>query len=196
MIIIIGIDPGATGAQAFLGKGEAVVMDFDPLKGFDPFIQIMRNRIIEQAQIVFIEKAQVMPRMRKVTVPGIGGPVTVDEKAGQGAVGMFRYGVHYGTYLGILTTLKIPFQEVHPMTWKKEFGLLRQPKERSIQVAQQLFPSLANQLTRKKDHGRAEALLIAEWGRRHFVSFAVPHQPLSASSTLANLPGPSRIALP
>ena len=39
-------------------------------------------------------------------------------------------------------------------------------KARAIIIAQRLFPTVS--LARKKDHGRAEALLIAEYARRHW----------------------------
>jgi hypothetical protein len=74
---------------------------------------------------------------------------------------MFNYGVGYGAYLGILTALEIPFQEVRPQTWKKAYSL-NSEKSRSIIVAQQLFPGAD---IGKKD-GRAEALLLAEYARR------------------------------
>lgn len=35
-----------------------------------------------------------------------------------------------------------------------------------ILIAKQLFPQAADGLTRKKDHGRADALLMAAWARR------------------------------
>ena len=39
-------------------------------------------------------------------------------------------------------------------------------KDASRLRAIQLFPVVANRLDRKKDDGRAEALLLAEYGRR------------------------------
>ena len=42
-------------------------------------------------------------------------------------------------------------------------GLWRQGKEGSLALARQLFPQAEPLLRRKKDHGRAEAILIAAW---------------------------------
>jgi crossover junction endodeoxyribonuclease RuvC len=39
-------------------------------------------------------------------------------------------------------------------------------KDASRLMAQQLFPTLVSELKRKKDHGRADAVLLAEWLRR------------------------------
>ncbi|OMP07387.1 hypothetical protein COLO4_07383 [Corchorus olitorius] len=51
--------------------------------------------------------------------------------------------------------------------WKKEFELTGagSTKDDSRRIASTLFPSLSDQLKRKKDHGRAEALLIAAYGK-------------------------------
>ena len=53
-----------------------------------------------------------------------------------------------------------------PAVWKKDLGIYgrRFTKEDSRSLALELFPELADELRRKKDHGRAESLLIAAWG--------------------------------
>jgi len=60
---------------------------------------------------------------------------------------------------------------VSPATWKRAAGLVSESrdesdsarKRRSLDRARLLFPNL--RLDRVKDHGRAEALLIADYGR-------------------------------
>ena len=52
------------------------------------------------------------------------------------------------------------------MKWKKEFSLVHQDKQASIDMAKKLFPHIDFLFNRKKDHGRAEALLMAEYMRR------------------------------
>ncbi len=168
----VGIDPGKTGcvavimpvplAQGNLNLGmEKTARDiaymggtiafFDAEKGLD-LAQLAQ--IISRDAFVLIEKAQVMHPKRD------GQP------APQGVVSMMTIGVGYGEYLGMLKSHRIPFGEIHPMTWKKEFNLIHQDKQRSIDVAKNLYPTIVDQLTRKKDHGRAEALLLAEYARR------------------------------
>lgn len=155
--IYIGIDPGKTGAIAALKFNEIDLIDC-PIIGKEidiPGIVAVLDNYLWQATRLFvaIEKAQVMP-------------LKLVKKQSQGSVSMFRYGVAYGVYLGIINTFKIPFMEVHPQTWKKEFGLIKQPKEASIVVAKQLFPQIIDKIYLKKHHGRCEALLIAEFARR------------------------------
>lgn len=59
---------------------------------------------------------------------------------------------------------------VRPQEWKKHYGLIRlegekddQCKERGRLLALDLFPALAPALKRKKDHNRADAVLLARW---------------------------------
>jgi len=84
---------------------------------------------------------------------------------GQGVASTFRFGRGAGVVDGVLGALGAPFQYVAPGVWKRHFGLLKKPKDASRLMALERFPNCANELKRKRDHGRAEALLIAAWGR-------------------------------
>lgn len=59
---------------------------------------------------------------------------------------------------------RLPIIWVQPATWKKRFGLLKKDKDESRQVALRLMPARKADLARKKDHNRAEALLLARYG--------------------------------
>ncbi len=76
---------------------------------------------------------------------------------------MFTIGVGFGAWLGLLGALEIPYTRVRPARWKHALGLRGKDKEAARLRAQQLFPSADLQL--KKHHGRAEALLLASYGR-------------------------------
>jgi len=82
---------------------------------------------------------------------------------GQGVRSMWTTGYGYGLWLGILAALQLPYTPVRPVVWKKAVGLGKD-KEQARLRAQQLFP--AADLRRKRDHGRAEALLLAWYGRQ------------------------------
>ena len=156
----VGIDPGVQGAVAVMGwkiwdpslgrdklGSEITFYDYPP-----PDIRTICDTTKEV--FVAIERAQAMP--------------------GQGTVSMFNYGKGYGIYLGLFIALGIPYAEIQPRQWKKEFSLfkltkdesLASRKKRSVEMAIRLFPGVANQLKLVKHHGRAEALLIAEYARR------------------------------
>jgi len=159
----VGIDPGKTGAVAFIQEfGGVVFIDAEKVELSE------LGAMIGKDAFVLLEKVQAMPgsRERRLAAGIAAGKPGEEVEVGGGASGMMNYGIGYGEYRGMLKALRIPFAEIHPATWKAAFALFRQPKERSIAVAKQLFPSVADSLTRKKDHGRAEALLIAEYARR------------------------------
>jgi len=61
----------------------------------------------------------------------------------------------------VIACCAIPLTIVEPSIWKKFHTLRGGDKEAGRQRALQLFPSAHALLARKKDHGRAEAALIA-----------------------------------
>jgi len=154
--MIIGIDPGITGAVAFLDEKEIKVVKC-------PFIRVSGKRLYDESKMVeiiclgvakkkkiyaIVEKAQAMPK--------------------QGVSSMFNYGYGYGVWIGILSCLKIPFELVSPVKWKRDMliGIPGSDKKgKSLVAVKRIFPKISYDWIRK-DHGLAEALLLAEWGRR------------------------------
>jgi len=84
------------------------------------------------------------------------------EWQGQGVVSVFRFGAAYGAAIGVISALAIPLHLVSPARWKRHYGL-DADKERSRARAIQFWPA-SRHFTRKKDHGRAEAALLARYG--------------------------------
>ncbi len=144
--MILGIDPGATGAVAYFSSlchgvedlpiVDAVVSPAGLFRLLGPMVAV------EDVIHAYVERAQSMPK--------------------QGIASTFKYGVGYGTILGVLAALQIPYTLVSPQKWKKAFGLIGKDKEASRALAIQWYPKA--DLYLKKHHGRAEALLIARWG--------------------------------
>ena len=153
---VVGIDPGLTGAVALVsGDGRAVSVDDMPVVtkgkgGHDLDLPALRDLLRDLApERVYVERQQARP--------------------GNGACAAHTAGRIYGAILGILTALELPYELVTPQRWKKAMldGEPKDdsnPKAPSLRVARRLFPLV--DLGRRKDAGRAEALLIAEWGRR------------------------------
>jgi hypothetical protein len=86
----------------------------------------------------------------------------------------FKLAHCFGSLEMAFRALRFNVELVKPRMWKKDLGLKKtadmtqsQVKECSRQLALHLFPGAGEPLRRKMDHNRAEALLIAEWGRRH-----------------------------
>ena len=79
----------------------------------------------------------------------------------QGVVSVFKFGQNYGSLLTFLTCFKIPYEKVSPVKWQRALGCLSGGDKNVTKAkAQELFPGL--QIT----HAIADALLIAEYGRR------------------------------
>jgi crossover junction endodeoxyribonuclease RuvC len=86
---------------------------------------------------------------------------------GQGVRSMFSMGYGLGAWDAILAACQIPTERVPPQRWKR--ALLQdmgRDKDASRLRALQLYPDLGEFLRLKKSHGRAEALLLATYGRR------------------------------
>ena len=81
----------------------------------------------------------------------------------------FELGRCMGELETMLSMCGIPFQEVTPQTWQKEFGVSGD-KQTHIDCAKRLFPGVSLKRSEKcvKDFdGYADALLMAEYARRH-----------------------------
>lgn len=154
--LFAGIDPGLSGAIGFVRADGtfAAVVDMPCLT------QTTGRRAIDPAGLASILR-QHGPAF--VLVERVG------PRPGEGAVGAFAFGQTYGGILATLATLGLAHDVVMPAQWKRRAGIPPgASKDASIQTALRLLPQAAPHLTRKKDDGRAEALLLAlqGWERR------------------------------
>lgn len=92
---------------------------------------------------------------------------SVFSRPGQGVASSFKFGRAAGAIEAVCERFLFPWSLITPQSWKKHHGLSSN-KDESMVLARRLFPEAAAQIKRKKDHGRAEALLIAEYGRVHW----------------------------
>ena len=85
---------------------------------------------------------------------------------------MFKFGRTLGfAHAVVLGTHPRPSVEfTTPAQWKGKLGLLNSGKGASREKAVNLFPSTESYLARVKDDGRAEALLLAHYGRKFLSS--------------------------
>ena len=65
---------------------------------------------------------------------------------------------------------QVPYTLVAPQSWKARFGLRGPDKDQDRLCALRTVPSAAHYLERKKDHNRADALLIAVFGIEHLIN--------------------------
>lgn len=161
--IIIGIDPGFSGALAFLcGSRTYRVIDMPVIE-----TTVMRkgkkqkghefdfNGICSAFQPLKLIKDSI------VAVAIEQPPIMIKFGSAYAQIMINRAHAIWPLFL---YAKGLPVENVSPVIWKKGFGLLKKDKEDSRKLAQSLFPKAP--LSMKKDHGRAEALLIAEHIRR------------------------------
>lgn len=153
--VTIGIDPGQTGALAVLADGA--------FAGFYDMPTLPRA-----AGGLQIDAVTLAAKLRGVFSTHHGARVfAVLEQVGampkQGVTSTFRFGESFGVVLGVLGALGIPHMQVRPERWKKYLQLSGQEKDVARTVAVQRHPNASMFLERKKDVGRADALLIATW---------------------------------
>jgi len=147
---IIGIDPGQTGAIAFLKRN----MDLEEVTFFD---MPTSGKHVDPILITHIIMGQGLSDIR------LCGIEDVHSMPKQGVASSFKFGRSLGVVEGVIGALLIPYQMVRPQEWKKHYGLIRKEKDESRRTALKLYPTYAEELKRKKDIGRAEALLIARY---------------------------------
>lgn len=138
----IGIDPGRSGAMAIIDTLGVCTFPFDE----ERYIQALKKA--PAGSICCLEHVHAMPK--------------------QGVTSSFNFGLNFGWLQGVLSTLGIRYELVHPQKWKKEFSVTGD-KNSSIEVCKRLFPAVSIKRTDKcvkDDDGLAEALLMAEYARR------------------------------
>ena len=155
--MIVGIDPGLTGAIVFLSPA-GDNMSFDIMPNVGGVLDLQECcRILGYAEgekcHAFLEKVGAAP--------------------GQGVSSMFKFGRVYGQIEGVLAAMEIPYTLVTPQRWQRDIhkGIDKKlkPKDRSRIAASRLFPGFdlrPSDRCRVPHSGVVDALLIAEYGRR------------------------------
>ena len=152
-MIILGIDPGLSGAFAFYDPvaNELEVVDM-------PTVELTRNGKV---------KREVSPALVADAIAGKGVKAAYLERVnampGQGVTSVFSFGRSTGILEGVLAAYAIPTTIITPQTWQKA-AQVRDGKDGSRLRAMQVFPAYADFFARKKDDGRSDAALIAFYG--------------------------------
>ena len=155
--MIIGIDPGITGAIYFRENHYFDVVD----------MPIMAKTSGKGNQINPYELTSLLiqPPIDRLTGIEAAYLESVHAMPGQGVSSVFSFGKSVGIIEGVLAALNIPLVMVTPQRWKKNAKLIGKDKDAARTLAIQLYPELSDRLSRKKDIGRADAILIAEFGK-------------------------------
>lgn len=143
--ISIGVDPGSsTGAIAVIKDGNL-------------HIHCMKRKSEQEIERVFYDV--LLDKGFQTQIFGVIEKVSA--MRGQGVTSMFKFGMNYGFLRGCLVANRIPFRDMIPKVWQKEFSMVRkkskpikkdgktipgklestpQWKERLCNVAQNLYP--------------------------------------------------------
>jgi crossover junction endodeoxyribonuclease RuvC len=161
--LILGIDPGTSGAIAILDP-ESGFLEVHDVPTFElkvgkskrkrvaiaDLLSIFTDTGADMVDLAYLEKVGPQPR--------------------DGSASAFAFGEAVGAIKGCLSAALVPFTQPTPQEWKKEFKLNGKKgsdgEEAARQLAIELFPRHAELFKRKKDHNRADAALIALFGAR------------------------------
>lgn len=149
--MIVGIDPGVSGALAALNEAGEVLETLNT-----PCVKVGTKSRVNGAAVAawlrglgaiehaYLEKVGAMP--------------------GQGVSSMFTFGHSAGVVEGILQGMSIPYTLVTPQAWKKRGGLVGTDKDAARSRAIQLYPNLRVLDLKGRGQAVADAILIARYG--------------------------------
>lgn len=159
---VLGIDPDINGAVAVLKPQHSG----SPAQVYDaPNLEVFIGKRVRRR----LDTRSIVSLLQDLGAPA--GSIAYIEQStpfpNDGKLGWWGGGFGYGLWIGTLVASGFSVIPIPSMVWKKHFDLPggNSQKDGSRAVACSLFASLSPQLKRKKDHGRADALLIAAYGR-------------------------------
>lgn len=152
---ILGVDPGAYGALALIDSSGRILELSDM-----PILKVRRGKT-DKAEVDGYALGDMLRSwgIDLAFIEQVGG------MTGQSPSASFNFGRSEGIVEGAIKFLRVRVESVPPATWKR-FMRLRGGKDDSRAMAIRMWPKWSQKFARKKDDGRAEACLIAEYGRR------------------------------
>lgn len=159
--MIIGIDPGVSGALVLLYDDGGYVEHL-PM----PVIKVgSKSRVNGAAIAAWLDSWNKTFCLPEKPYRGFHAYL---EKVGampkQGTASTFTFGHAAGLVEGIITGAGVPMTLVTPQAWKKTVGLIGSDKDAARSRAIQLYPELRALDAKGKGQALADALLIARHG--------------------------------
>jgi crossover junction endodeoxyribonuclease RuvC len=152
---VAGIDVGLVGAVAVVSEQDGFLFVEDL-----PVHHIaVGKKSRAELDLASLRRILVTNPIRHVVIERVAA------RPGQGVSSMFRFGYSAGSIYGLIVGLQLPVSYLLPVNWQRTAGVGPSP-EAARQRAAQLYPLAASQLSRKRDAGRADAILIAHAGIR------------------------------
>lgn len=158
-MVIIGVDPGLTGAICVIGPGWQEIIDIPTCdNGQDS--GSMKRWVALEALVFELRQISVRWRMADDDVQVfIERPIAMPTLPAQTIASQFDT-------FGVLRAVLSRHGRVHvvnPRDWKRIYAV-GADKEKARETAAALYPNLAPMLKRVKDHNRADSVLIAHYG--------------------------------
>lgn len=140
-MIWVGIDPGAGGGIAAVDERGQIVMACALPKTYSEQFAVVKDLAWIGVAVAIIERVFSSPQM--------------------GVASAFSFGENYGSWRMALAAADVPFKEVLPRVWQRQMQCLSgRDKNVTKRRAMELFPGV------KVTHATADAMLLAEFGRR------------------------------
>ena len=155
-MLIIGIDPGISGAICFLKNGKIV----DAIE-MPSMAEGKKNKKQVNGSQIFNEISARIKDYNKEDIKVVIEQVSA--MPGQGVTSMFNFGQSFGVIKGICFAMQLPIFYVRPAKWKKYFDLINSSKDASRTKVIEIFPKISHLLSKKKDANKADAILIASF---------------------------------
>ena len=123
-MLIIGIDPGITGARCFFENGKIIdVLEMPNMPdGKKNKRQVNGSQIFNEINLRIKDKEK---NYIKVIIE------QVSAMPGQGVTSMFNFGQSFGVLKGICSAMQLSMYFVRPIKWKKYFNLINYEKDAS-----------------------------------------------------------------
>ena len=155
-MLIIGIDPGISGAICFFENGKILDVVEMPT-----MTEGKKNKRQVNGSQVYNEISKKIKQVDKKDIKVIIEQVSA--MPGQGVTSMFNFGQSFGILKGMCSAMRLPMYFVRPVKWKKYFSLINSEKDASRTKAIEIFPYFSLNLSKKKDSNKADAILIASY---------------------------------
>jgi crossover junction endodeoxyribonuclease RuvC len=153
--LILGVDPGYTGALCLIDPGAGGAGRIVTMKDM-PLAQVKERNEIDVGEL----NRWVDFHSREIRFAVIE---KVGPRPGESPDRVFRFGYGAGVIHGICAGNWTSVFFVQPAVWKSLMNVTSD-KDTSLELARKSFPDDEQLFRRQKDHGRAEAALLAKFG--------------------------------
>lgn len=166
---IVGVDPGAKGGLALLDDGTLLAVEQMPAL-------VLKRGKSNKTEVDDYALAELLRRWHAEAPIDLGIVENVGGREGQSASAAFNFGFACGAPRFMLIGMGLRVEKVAPQTWMRALSVPPgKDKDGSFALANRLFPGWSRTWSAvvgngpyDERSGRAEAALIAWWGRQHF----------------------------